>query len=274
MEIRDVLGIGKKFVIGMVHCLPLPGTAGYGGSIEKIYHQAVQDARTLEESGIDAVIVENMGDGPFAIKLDTIQRTALTVVTQKVQDAVKIPVGVDAAFCDYQASISIALVTGSQFVRIPVFVDTVEFYGGIIYPCARECILYRKTLGCENIMILADIQVKHTNMLLPHVTIEQSAKNAADCGANAVIVTGSAIGAETPLEMIKRVKKVIDLPIIAGSGVNAKNINEQLSVADGAIIGSSLKEGGIISNPISGSMVKEVLSGLRCWCPPKRRDTI
>jgi membrane complex biogenesis BtpA family protein len=263
MEIRETIGIGKKFVIGMVHCLPLPGTAGYGNDIEKIYRQAVQDAKTLEECGIDAVIVENMGDGPFAVNLDMAQRAALAVATQKVRDAVKIPVGVDAAFCDYQASLAIALATKSHFVRIPVFVDTVEFYGGIISPCARECILYRKALRGEQIMILADIQVKHTNMLLSHVTIEQSAKNAADCGADAVIITGSAIGAETPMEMIKRAKKVINLPIIAGSGVNAKNINDQLSVADGAIIGSSLKEGGIISNPISGSMVKEVLNGLR-----------
>lgn len=263
MEIRNIIAPGKQFVIGMVHCLPLPGTAGYGGDMDKIYRQAVTDARTLEESGIDAVIVENMGDGPFAVELDTVQRAALTVAVQKVRDAVDIPVGVDAAFCDYQASLAIAQVTGSRFVRVPVFVDTVEFYGGIISPCARNCVLYRKALGGGDIMILADLQVKHTNMLLPQVTIEQSAKNAADCGADAVIVTGSVIGAETPMEMIKRVKAVIGLPVIAGSGVNAGNIRSQLSVADGAIIGSSLKEGGIISNPISGGMVKEVLRGLK-----------
>lgn len=111
-------------------------------------------------------------------------------------------------------------------------------------------------------MVLADIQVKHTNMLLPHVTIEKSAKNAVDCGADAVIVTGSAIGETTPIEMIERVKKVVKVPVVAGSGVNAQNIDAQLSIADGAIIGSSLKEGGILSNPISGELVREVLAGL------------
>ena len=50
--------------------------------------------------------------------------------------------------------------------------------------------------------------------------------------------------------------------MIAGSGVNAANIGEQMKIADGAIIGSSLKEGGIVSNPISGRLVKEVLAGL------------
>ena len=62
--------------------------------------------------------------------------------------------------------------------------------------------------------------------------------------------------------MIKRVKKVVNLPVIAGSGVKAENIDEQLHIADGAIIGSSLKEGGILSNPISEKLTREVLAGL------------
>ena len=262
MEIRELLAVNRQFVIGMVHCLPLPGTTGYHGSVEEIYGQAVQDARTLEESGVDAVIVENMGDDPFGVMLDLIQRTTLAVAAQKVRDAVHIPVGVDAAFCDWEASLSIAYRTGCQFVRIPVFVDTVEFYGGLITPCAKECMRYRHLMGMDGVMVLADIQVKHTNMLLPHVSIEQSAKNAAACGADGIIVTGSAIGMETPIEMIEKVKKVVPVPVIAGRGVNAANIGEQLKIADGAIIGSSLKDGGIVSNPISGRLVKEVLAGL------------
>lgn len=262
MNIRDTLGVNQRFVIGMVHCLPLPGTAHYNGNLERLFSQAVQDAKTLEAAGVNAVIVENMGDDPFAVKLDTAQVAALAIATAKVREAVRIPVGVDAAFCDYQASLSIAHITGAQFVRIPVFVDTVEFYGGLIKPCARDCMLYRKSLGAQDVMILADVQVKHTNMLLPHVTIEQSAKNAAACGADAIIVTGSAIGMETPIQMIERVKKCVGVPVIAGSGVNAGNIRTQLSIADGAIIGTSLKEGGVLSNPISGALVREVLDAL------------
>ena len=112
-------------------------------------------------------------------------------------------------------------------------------------------------------MVLADVQVKHTNMVLPQVTVEASTKAAAGCGADGIIVTGSTIGAETPIEMIRRAKSVCDLPVIAGSGVNAANIDEQLHTADGAIIGSSLKKDGIVSNPIDYDLVREVLSGLR-----------
>ncbi len=262
MDIREMIACKKKFVIGMVHCLALPGTAGFDGDCSKILKQAVQDALTLEKAGVDAVIVENMGDDPFSALLDTPQVAALSAATALVKQAVNIPVGVDAAFNDCVASLSIAKINGCDFVRIPVFVDTVEFYDGIIKPCARLCRLTRKNLDAENIMILADVQVKHTNMLLPQVTIEASAKAAAGCGADGIIVTGSAIGMETPIEMIQKVKKVVNIPVIAGSGVNAKNIDEQLNIADGAIIGSSLKKDGVITNPISYDLVREVLGGL------------
>ncbi|MCF0230180.1 MAG: BtpA/SgcQ family protein [Parasporobacterium sp.] len=262
MEIRDIIRTGGGFVIGMVHCLALPGTMNYGGNCRDIIDHAVTDAKILEESGVDAIIVENMGDSPFAAKLDVIQANALAVISQKVKEAVSIPVGIDAAFNDYEVSLSIAHIIGATFVRIPVFVDTVQFYGGFIDPCARACMNYRKSLG-DDTMILADVQVKHTNLVLPHVSIETSAKNSQDCGADAIIVTGSAIGLETPIEMISRVKKVVKIPVIAGSGVNAGNIKEQFSIADGAIVGSSLKEGGKLENPISGKLTKELLDALR-----------
>lgn len=262
MSIRDIIKTRGGFVIGMVHCLALPGTAEFDGDMGRVLDQAVTDAQTLERAGVDAVIVENMNDNPFGILLDTPQVAALSAATALVKQAVSIPVGVDAAFNDCVAALSIARANGCEFVRIPVLVDTVEFYGGIIKPCARLCMESRHNLGAEDVMVLADVQVKHTNMVLPQVTIEMSAKNVASVGADAVIVTGSAIGVETPLEMTSRVKSVVDIPVIAGSGVNAGNIASQFETADGAIIGSSLKRGGIVSNPIDYDLVREVMASL------------
>lgn len=250
---------GGKFVMGMVHCLPLPGTAFFKDDVNKITQQALQDADTLVKAGVDAIIVENMGDGPFGIKMDIAQVAALAAISARIAERVSIPIGIDAAMNDYEAALSIAKAVGADFVRIPVFVDTVEFYGGIITPCARNAMQFRKNIGAQNVKILADIHVKHTHMMLTHVSIEDSAKAAQECGADGIIVTGTHIGTETPLEIIERVKKVTSVPVIAGSGVKTGNINEQFKVADGAIIGSSLKEGGIISNPISYELTRELI---------------
>lgn len=253
----------RPFVIGMVHCLPLPGTSMFTDNVETIIKQAVQDALTLEKAGVDGIIIENMGDAPFAAKLDIEQVAALSAVVAYVSHAISIPFGINAAFNDYAAALSIAKITGASFVRIPVFVDTVVYDGGILYPCAREATQYRRKIHAEKVGILADIQVKHTHMLVPTITIEESAKKAAACGAEGVIVTGASIGTATPIEFIQNVKKVVKIPVIAGSGVNAENIQEQLNIADGAIIGSSLKEKGVISNPISYELTKQVLDALK-----------
>lgn len=262
MDIKEIIGLNKRCVIGMVHCLPLLGTPGFDGDCQKILDHAVADALTLERAGVDAVIVENMGDGPFGATLDPEQAIGLAAATALVKKAVKVPVGVDAAFNDCKTALCIAKTTGCDFVRIPVFVDLVMVDSGLIHPCARTCMYYRKQLNAENIMIVADVQVKHSTMVLP-MTIEQSAKAAAGAGADALIVTGSVIGEETPIDMIRRVKKVVSLPVLAGSGVNPHNIDEQLHIADGAIVGSSLKEGGKLSNPISYELTRELLDGLK-----------
>ncbi|MGD1817378.1 MAG: BtpA/SgcQ family protein [Pleomorphochaeta sp.] len=262
MDIKNIIKKRNNFVIGMVHCLPLPGTWHFEDNCEYVVERAIEDAITLEKAGCDAIMVENMCDDPLSVKLDTAQAVALSAIVARIREKVALPIGIDAAFCDYEVALSIAKFNNCQFVRIPVFVDRVQFFGGVIDPCARECVLYRKNLNAEDIMILADIQVKHTNLITP-TPIEASAKNAVACGADAVIVTGSTTGESTPLEMIEKVNKVVNVPVIVGSGANKDNIKSQFAIADGAIIGSSLKEKGILTNPIIFEKVDELIKAIK-----------
>lgn len=259
---KELIATGAKSVIGMVHCLPLPGTAGFDGDFQKILDRAIEDAVTLEKAGVSALIVENMGDTPFSTLLSKEQVAALTAASIKVRESVSIPIGIDAAFNDCEAALAIAAMAKADFVRIPVFVDTVIFTDGIIYPCAKKCMEFRKRMGIEHIKILADVQVKHTYMLNPQINVEHSAKDAVSNGADALIVTGSVVGEETPLDMIRKVKRVVKVPVFAGSGVNERNIHEQLEIADGCIIGSSLKKDGILSNPIDYELVRSVVCAI------------
>lgn len=258
----DILKCGNQIIIGMVHCLPSPTTMNFGGDVQKIIDQAVKDAVTLEKAGVDAIIVENMGDEPFGITLNTVQRMMLASAAAVVKSNVSIPVGIDAAFNDYEAALSIAKVIGGDFVRLPVFCDVVQYYGGIINPCCVEALRYREEIDGRDIKIFADIQVKHTKLVFEDTTIEESAKNAVAAGADALIVTGSAIGTETPIDSIKRVKNIVSVPVFAGSGVNADNVKQQMEIADGAIVGSSLKEKGDLENLISYDLTKELMDAL------------
>jgi predicted TIM-barrel enzyme len=53
--------------------------------------------------------------------------------------------------------------------------------------------------------------------------------------------------------------------ILLGSGVDEDNASRLLSLADGAIVGTSLKRDGIVSNPMDSERVKrmaEIIGGL------------
>ena len=65
---------------------------------------------------------------------------------------------------------------------------------------------------------------------------------------------------ETPMEKLIEFRKIMgNYPLIIGAGVAASNVYEQLSVADGAIVGSYFKNGNT-ENPVDAKRVRELMS--------------
>lgn len=252
-----------KSIIGMIHTLPLPATMDYGGDMNAVIDRALADLHAMERAGVDAAIVENFCDHPAGTKLEPEQLAALTAVATVVARESRIPIGIDAAFCDPFASLAIAVAVGASFIRVPVFVDTVITSDGIITPCARELQRYRRLLGAEHIALLCDIQTKHTFMLSDAISIEESARMAQECGADALIITGAHTGSASPVETLARVRKVTSLPLIAGSGVNAENVADQLRTVDAAIVGSSMKAHGRAEEPIDEALAAHLIERAR-----------
>ena len=52
-------------LIGVIHLEPLPGAAGYCGSIDPILENAISDAHIYKDEGFDALIIENTHDTPY-----------------------------------------------------------------------------------------------------------------------------------------------------------------------------------------------------------------
>ena len=250
MEIIKFLREKRGVLIGMVHCLPMPGCLNYGGSVEAIVEKAVADAKNIEAAGFDAVMVEPTLDKPTGIERGPLQVSAMAIVCDAVRRAVNIPVGLSFMTKDCKDVFSIAKASGADFIRLNVFVDTVAFSAGVVYPCAVRAWEIRSAYDCKDIAILADIQVKHARMIYPDVTIEESARLAQSQGADAVVVTGSSTGQETPIDTIKRVKEILSIPVVVGSGACVSNIGYQMEHADGFIVGSSIKKNGDLRQPV------------------------
>jgi len=262
MELKQLFN-NPHPIIGMVHLLPLPGAPNFQGDIGEIYARASREADILANNGVDGLIIENFGDVPYKIGEPTPEQFSLmAAITREVSHAISIPVGVNVQFNAWQAEIAIAHTCGASFVRVEVFVDTVVSAQGIVHPCSAEIRRYRKQLGASGVYLWADIQTKYTTNLIPQ-SLTQSAIDAQNSGADALIVTGAATGQATPLDAVSEVKKACSLPVFVGSGTNIKNVAQTLKVADGVIIGSALKEGGKAENTVSEQAVKEFMEVVR-----------
>ncbi|HZP84734.1 MAG TPA: BtpA/SgcQ family protein [Chthonomonadaceae bacterium] len=254
----------KKPLIGMAHLPPLPGSPrDTGVGMEAILARAVEEARTLEANGADAVLVENFFDAPFArdaVPPHTI--AAMTRAVEAVRAAVSVPVGVNVLRNDARAALAIAHICGAQFVRVNVYVGAAVTDQGIIAGAARDAVLYRRELGAD-VAIWADVFVKHAAPL-GDIALEDAARDAVERGlADALIVSGAATGAATDPDEVRRVKAVARAaPVLVGSGFNVRTARSLLAHADGAIVGTSLKRGGLVSEPVEGERVRALRAAM------------
>ena len=131
---------------------------------------------------------------------------------------------------------------------------------GLIEGIAHDLLLYRQHLGAsESIKIFADVLVKHAYPLGPTPDISCIALDTKNRAlADALIVTGHSTGSAPLICDLQAIQDVLpECPLLAGSGIDKNNLSEILEIADGAIIGTSLKRQGAIENPIDVERVRE-----------------
>ncbi len=252
----------KKWIFGMVHLGPLPGSPNYKFNNEEIISNALKDAENLISSGVDGIIVENYGDWPFTNKTNLSQIMLQSIASYEVRKKYPdIPLGVNVHYNAFQEEAHLASVIDADFIRVEVFVDTVVYDGGILYPVSGDILRLRSAFRGK-FLIFADIHPKHTQLILPK-TIADSAHGAEKAMADAIIVTGKETGSQTPISAIKEAREVVSLPIFAGSGVTLENVLDTLEVADGIIIGSYFKYDNNVFNPVEKNRVVEFMKEVR-----------
>jgi len=240
-----------KPIIGVIHLPPLPGYAespGVEGAVEK----ALRDLAALEEGGVDGVLVENESDRPHQVEASAGTVATMTrVACELTRASRRAVVGVEILLNDPVASLAVAQASGARFIRTDYFVDPMERseYGGAMKIDPEGLLSYRERVGAEDILIFADIQVKYARMVEER-TLAESARLAARYRADAIVVTGRVTG-EAPgrIELEEAGRGAGGYcPVLIGSGLDGTNARDLLEVADGAIVGTSLKEGGFVDS--------------------------
>ncbi|MCI0548094.1 MAG: BtpA/SgcQ family protein [Candidatus Rokubacteria bacterium] len=267
MTIHELLGLPPalaKAVIGMIHLAALPGSPRWSGGMGPVLEAALADARALAAGGADAVIVENHGDVPLESgRVDPGTVAAMAVTVAEIRRAIPLPVGVNVLRSDARSALAIAVATGAAFVRVNVHVGAMVTDQGLLQYTAAESLRYRRLLGAD-IRIAADVQAKH-GVPLGAVPIEQEARDAVARGlADALVVSGVATGEPTSGEDLKRIRSAVPaVPLLVGSGATAETAADLLSVADGLIVGTAIKHGGVIGHPVDAERVRRLVAAAR-----------
>lgn len=256
-----------KPIIGVVHLLPLPTSARWGGSLKAVIDRAEQEATALASGGVDGLIVENFFDAPFTKnQVDPAVVSAMTVVVQRIQNLVTLPVGLNVLRNDGKSAMAIASCVKAQFIRVNVLTGVMATDQGLIEGEAHELLRYRRELGSD-VKILADVLVKHARPLSsPNLTV--AVKDTIERGlADGVILSGWATGSPPNLEDLELASgAAAGTPVFIGSGADWENVGTLMQAADGVIVSSSLKRHGQISQPIDPIRVSQFVEAAhRSW---------
>ncbi len=257
---HDLTGLfgAPRALIGMLHLGALPGTPAAAQPLAAIAERAVAEARIYHAAGYHAVMVENMHDRPYlnrAVGPEIV--AAMTAVAVEVRRAVPLPLGVQVLAGANREALAVALAAGATFVRAEGFVFAHVADEGVMEADAGALLRHRRAIGAEHVRVFADIKKKHAaHALTADVDLVETARAAAFFLADGVVVTGVSTGRAADPAEVRAVREAVSVPVLVGSGVTPENLAR--FDADGVIVGSSVKQGGVWSNALDRARVEAV----------------
>ena len=263
MSLKNIFQPRRKILVGVVHLKALPGSPQHRAGMAEIIKAAVADAVAYERGGAHGVIVENFGDVPFTksgVAPETL--AAMAAAGCAVRAAVKLPLGFNVLRNDGISALALCAACGGDFVRVNVLSGAMLTDQGLIEGDAYNLLRRREKLA-PHAQVFADVHVKHA-VPLGDWSLEDAANDTLERGlADALIVSGVGTGKAADLDDVRRVRAACPhAKIFLGSGVNLANVNSFLQIADGVIVGSSLKRDGKLSNPVDARRVAALVKAV------------
>ncbi len=264
----------EKAAIGVIHSRPLPGSPGYEGEpIEELYAYAVEEGIRYAQAGFDGLIVENHGDIPF-LKPELLGHetaSAMAVMADRVRQKVGIPVGINVLGNGALMALSIAKASAARFVRVNQWVNAYVANEGFVEGPAALAMRHRAMLRGKSIKVFADVHVKHgSHAITADRSLEEQVRDAEWFDADVLIVTGQRTGDPPDARELEAIKRASSLPVVVGSGVDEGNVKSIMAVADGCIVASSLKEGGVWWNSVEPKKARAFIAAMRPSGRPPR----
>ena len=241
----------------MCHVRALPGDPYFDadGGMEKVVDMARQEFLALQEGGVDAVMFSNEFSLPYLTKVETVTTVCMARVIGELKSEINIPFGVNMLWDPY-ASLDLAAATGAKFIREIMSGVYASDYG--LWDTDPGAIVrHQMKLGLKNVKLLWNI-VPEAAKYLADRPIEQIAKTTVfNNKPDVICVSGITAGAATDADVLARVKNAIPTTaVFANTGCRLETIEKILSIADGAVVGTTFKKDGLFDNHVELDRVK------------------
>ncbi|MCC6905486.1 MAG: BtpA/SgcQ family protein, partial [Anaerolineae bacterium] len=237
--LKETFGTAKP-VIGMCHLKALPGDPGWdtAGGMRKVVDAARADLLALQEGGVDAVMFSNEFSLPYLTRVEPVTIAAMARVVAELYPEIHIPFGVDVLW-DPARSLDLAAAVGAAFIR-EIFTGVYASDFGLWNTDYGVVARHARAVGAQNVKLLFNIVPESAAYLTPRDIGAIARSTVFNAKADALCVSGLTAGVETSAETLQVVKQAVpDTVVFANTGVRVSNVDQQLSVADGAVIGTT-----------------------------------
>jgi len=209
-----------------------------GKNQEDIIHRATEELKIYEEEGVDGAIIEDYHG--------TNEDFGFVLKTMPVEEF-KLVLGINSLRTPY-LSIEIAHHFKARFVQFDDVLGPEDRY-----QIERE--------NYDYISVLGGVRFKYTP---PTGNSLEEDLEQAKLRCDAIVTTGEGTGIETPIEKLRQFRNSLpNFPLIVGAGVNLDNAYEQLTITDGAIVGSYFKPEGNTHLPVDRKRVRDLMEIVR-----------
>lgn len=254
--IEETFGV-KKPIIAMCHLSALPGDPYYDPNLgmKEAVRWAKADLNALQDGGVDAVMFSNEFSLPYLTKVETVTVASMARIIGELMDEIRVPFGVNVLW-DPAASLDLAAATGAKFVR-EVFSGVYASDFGLWNPNPGAVIRHQRAISAQHVKLLFNIVPEAAQYLAQRDIVDIAKSTVFNHRPDALCVSGLTAGSRTDVSLLRRVKEAVpDVPVFANTGVSIENVEEQLAVADGAVVGTTFKFQGKFENHVDVKRVE------------------
>lgn len=245
-------------VLSMIQPEPLPGSYRHRSmDISEITDRAVREAEMVMDNRFDGFILQNMNDMPVKQTSSPEAIAYMTRIGMRLRN--EFPEAVLGVLMNWDgvAALAVADAIGADFVRVEHLFTGVEVTSaGLLEAQCCEIAALKKRIG-SRIPVYADVYEVHGVPLGAKTVEDASWESVHEAFADGLFMAG-----KTPresIDMVKRARSRVHVPIFLGGGATGENVCELMQYYDGVSVATWVKNGDM-KNPIDPERAKIFMS--------------